>query len=90
MGTTSIKDTEKEWQELVEREISRYCKEVPIGDQTRFSIHKNAVQFVRANLSQVPEVRELINQLKNHEDCEPECHEHYYFDKLLKKLEGGK
>lgn len=100
MDTTKTKDTlEKEWQKLVEKEIlgKRKCSEIVCASGLEvcdYHYDKGNMKFMmrvfRDNLSSLPEVKRLIDQLKNHEDCEPECHEHYYFDKLLKKLESGK
>lgn len=85
---------EKQWQEFVNRKSHLYSlefKEIGEYENTK-DVYLDAVDFVRANLSQVPEVRELIDLVSN-------AHQAGYFlnnealnkgiKEALKNLEGG-
>lgn len=80
---------EKEWQELFQKAT------FDIYDDNVFISMERAEKFIRANLSKIPEVRELIISLKelsghrHGENCKINCDLHWIIaDEALKKLEG--
>lgn len=86
---------EKQWQDKVNFETTKLF----ISESSNLYGFEQGIQFVRNNISKLPEVRELINRIKilkgylketYTEDWEPEFQAARDLEQLINKLEGGK